>query len=204
MAASAYVSIASVIVALMSFMYNVRDKRKDNDRLIEAEMSGATLLPNGIELPLLTINWDDQKLADPKLWTFTFTNAGQVALKIRDIEQPPTITFSDGEVMAAVAGVRRPTNRERLIKQDEDVAIEGLEVRAPKTLINPQNQLVVFVLTNGTARTPEIDLGANDFSVVIKASKPASPTGAQIAVVVGLMFVAVAIATGTLAVVSAF
>ncbi|MEU8820637.1 hypothetical protein [Actinoplanes sp. NPDC048796] len=203
MAATAYVSIASVIVALMSFTYNVRDKRRDRDRLIEAEMSRTALLPDGIELPLLTISWDDQKLINPELWTFTFTNAGQVALKSGDIEQPPTITFFDGEVMAAIAGIRRPTNRERLIRQDEDVTIESLEVRAPKTLINPHNQLVVFVLTNGTKRAPEIDLGANDFSVVMKSGKTTSPTRAQVILVVGLMFTAVAVVTGTLALISA-
>lgn len=201
MTAVSYVSIASLFVALASFIFNIRDKRKDRHRLIEADIEVAALFPQGIDLPQLTINWSGKTLDAPRLWTITFTNAGEAALKVADIEQAATMTFLDGEIIDATAGVRRSAGNERLTRCDA-VEINDLEVRAPKVLLNRKNQLVVYVLTNKSEKLPEIDLGANDFEVAVTARRPATPARNQFASRLTLVCSAIGLVTGLLALLS--
>ena len=106
MAITGYVSITSLLVALVSLIYGRLDQRRERRRLIEVRIEETLPLPQGADLAKLKVMWGEEVVQQPKLYVVTFTNVGQAALEVADIDRPASVTFVDGEVLGASVGFR--------------------------------------------------------------------------------------------------
>lgn len=202
MAITGYVSIASLLVALVSLIYGRLDQRRERRRLIEVRIEETLPLPQGADLAKLKVMWGEEVVQQPKLYAVTFTNVGQAALEVADIDRPASVTFVDGEVLGASVGFRvTPANGRLNHYKDIEMEVSKHEVKAPRRLLNSGNQIVFHIVVDGSTTIPEADLGAKNFEVDIKSSEPT--TGDRVRTV-AMVAAAIGLVTGLLALVSAF
>ncbi|MEV4345713.1 hypothetical protein AB0J83_14680 [Actinoplanes sp. NPDC049596] len=164
MAVTVYITLGSLAVAAAGLLFTILDKRKDRHRRVIVEVREVPLLP-AIAGPRIGLTLDGVLLDTPRLYVVRATNVGRAGLPRQDIEKPLTVTVDGGRLHLLTASFHdHPSSPPEPLK---GVAAnkEGLEIQAPKTLLNPGNTLQLLFITVGTAAAPQVSLRAKDFKV---------------------------------------
>jgi len=200
----AAVALIAMLVALASFSLYFHRKDRVRDRRVLVQVVAKPLIPEGTTFRGLKIMAGGLALDSPTDYTITCTNIGNETVSGEATQKPFTVKFHDGKIVSAEVG-RLDSSSSQLDTFDDGVVTgkSGLDIQAPKTLLNRDCAIVFRLVVNGATRPPGVTVIADGVRLVESRESPLVDDHSRTPLVIAVVSTVISVMAIALAAVSA-